>query len=101
MHLRRRVVRLDTRVADSAPQLFTDRVLGRRFRLPSFVMDDVELMDALREPLSRRICLALTSSWGPVLIGLEDVWSWLFYGRSWLELRVQKGLEASRATLRR
>ncbi len=97
MHLRRRVVRLDTRVADSAPQLFTDRVLGRRFRLPSFVRDDVELMDALREPLSRRICLASTS-WGPLLIGLEDAWSWLFYDRSWLDRQVQARLEASQST---
>jgi hypothetical protein len=96
------VVRLDTRVADDiAPQLFTNEVIGEWFRLPRWVMDDDQLMDALREPLSRRICLALTSSWGPVLIGLEDVWSWLFYGRSWLELRVQMGLEASKATLRR
>jgi hypothetical protein len=63
MHLRRRVVRLDTRVADSAPRLFTNQVIGMWFRLTSFVMDDVELMDALREPLSRRICLAATS-WG-------------------------------------
>jgi hypothetical protein len=96
------VVRLDTRVAaDIAPQLFTNEVIGEWFRLPPWVMDDVALMDALREPLSRRICLALTSSWGPVLIGLEDVWSWLIYGRSWLNLQVQMGLEASKSTLRR
>ena len=96
------MVRLDTRVADIAPpQLFTNEVIGEWFRLPLWVMDDDELMDALREPLSRRICLAVTSSWGPVLIGLEDVWSWLIYGRSWLELQVQMGLEASKATLRR
>jgi hypothetical protein len=96
------VVRLDTHdVADIAPQLFTNEVIGGWFRLPPWVMDDDALMDALREPLSRRICLALTSSWGPVLIGLEDVWSWLFYGRRWLNLQVQKGLEASESTLRR
>ena len=95
------MVRLDTRVADDiVPQLFTNEVIGGWFRLPPWVMDDVELMDALREPLSRRICLASTS-WGPVLIGLEDVWSWLIYGRSWLELQVQMGLEASKSTLRR
>jgi hypothetical protein len=94
---------LDTRVADDiAPQLFTNEVIGEWFRLPPWVMDDDQLMDALREPLSQRICLAvITSSWGPVLIGLEDVWSWLIYGRSWLELQVQKGLEASESTLRR
>ncbi len=90
---------MDTRVADDiAPQLFTNEVIGGWFRLPPWVMDDEELMDALREPLSRRICLALTSSWGPVLIGLEDVWSWLFYGRSWLDRQVQMGLEASQST---
>ncbi len=94
MHLRRRIVRLDTRFAESAPRLWTNEALGVRFRLPHFVTDDVELMDALREPLSRRICLAGTS-WGRLLIGLEDVWSWLFYGRSWLNRRVQTGLEAS------
>ena len=54
---------MDTRVADSAPRLFTNQVIGMWFRLTSFVMDVVELMDALREPLSRRICLAATS-WG-------------------------------------
>ena len=93
---------MDTRVADdiAPPLLFTNEVIRWWFRLPLWVMDDDELMDALREPLSRRICLALTS-WGAVLIGLEDVWSWLFYGRRWLELRVQKGLEASKSTLRR
>jgi hypothetical protein len=91
------VVRLDTRVADSAPLLFTDEIIGMWFRLPRFVRDDVGLMDELREPLSRRICLTDTS-WGPVLIGLEDVWSWLFYGRSWLELQVQTGLEARQST---
>ena len=100
MHVRRRVVRLDTRLADIAPPLFTNEVIRWWFRLPPWVLDDDELMNALREPLSRRICLAGTS-WGPMLIGLEDVWSWLFYGRSWLELQVQTGLEASRPTLRR
>jgi hypothetical protein len=62
MHVRR-AVSLDSGVVDGAPQLFTDRFIGRWFRLPSFVRDDVDLMDALREPLSRRICLAGTS-WG-------------------------------------
>src|SRR5918998_482835 len=101
MHVRRRVVRLDTGLAErSAPRLYTNEIIGMWFRLPYFVRDDVELMEALREPLSRRICLALTS-WGPVLIGLEDVWSWLVYGRSWLNLQVQMGLEASKSTLRR
>ena len=95
-----RVVSLDSGVVDSAPQLLTNRVIGRRFRLPSFVRDDVELMDALREPLSRRIWVA-GSPWGPLLIGLEDVWVWLFYGRSWLELQVEKGLEARQSARRR
>ena len=94
MHLRR-VERLDTCLADSAPRLFEDEIIVMCFRLPSFVRDDVDLMDTLREPLSRRICLA-SSSWGTLLIGLEDVWVWLFYGRSWLELQVQTGLKASR-----
>ena len=93
----RRVVTLDSGVVDSTPQLLTNRVIGRRFRFPSFVRDDAALMDELREPLSRRIWLAGTP-WGPLLTGLEDVWSWLFYGRSWLELQVQKGLEASQST---
>ncbi len=96
MHARR-VVRLDTRFADSAPQLFTNQVIGMWFRLPPWVMDDGDLMDALREPLSRRICLE-GASWGPVLIGLEDAWSWLFYGRSWLDCQVQMGQEASQTT---
>ena len=96
MHLRR-VKGLDTRVADRAPRLFADEIVVMCFRLPYFVRDDLDLMDALREPLSRRICLA-SSSWGTLLIGLEDVWAWLFYGRSWLELQVQAGLEASEAT---
>ena len=91
MHTRR-VVRLDPRVADIAPQLFTNEVIGEWFRLPPWVLDDVELMDALREPLSRRICLAGTS-WGTLLLGLEDAWSWLFYGRRWLELQVQTKAE--------
>jgi hypothetical protein len=96
MHLRR-VERLDTRVADSAPWLFADEIIVMCFRLPYFVRDNVGLMEALRKPLSRRICLAETY-WGTLLIGLEDVWSWLFYGRSWLELQVQMGLEASQST---
>jgi hypothetical protein len=70
---------LDTRLADSAPRLFTNEIIGMCFRLPSFVRDDVDLMDTLREPLSRRIYLA-SSSWGTLWIGLEDVWSWLYYG---------------------
>src|SRR5215211_8467813 len=98
MHLRR-VERLDTRLADGAPRLFTNEIIVVCFRLPYFVRDDVDLMDALREPLSRRICLAETS-WGTLLIGLEDVWAWLFYGRSWLELQVQTGLKASEPTHR-
>ena len=93
----RRVVSLDDGVVDSAPQLFTDQDIGRWFRLPSFVRDDVELMEELREPLSRHIWLAGTL-WGPLLIGLEDVWSWLFYGRRWLELQVQTGLKATQST---
>jgi hypothetical protein len=96
----RRVVSLDSGVVDSAPQLFTDQVIGRWFRLPPFVRDDVELMDELREPLSRRIWLA-GAPWGPLVIGLEDVWSWLFYGRSWLELQVQTGLKATQSPRRR
>jgi hypothetical protein len=101
MEVRRRVVRLDARIADSsASRLFTDEIIGKWFRLPSFVRDDVDLMDVLREPLSRRICLAGTP-WGPLLTGLEDAWSWLFYGRSWLELQVQTGLEARQSTRRR
>ena len=93
----RRVVSLDNGVVDSASQLFTDQDIGRWFRLPSFVRDDVDLMDELREPLSRRIWLA-GSPWGPLLIGLEDVWSWLFYGRSWLEFQVRTGLKATQST---
>ena len=93
MHVRR-AVSLDTRDAESAPRLFTNESIGTRFRRPYFVIDDGDLMDALREPLSRRICLAGTF-WGPLLIGLEDVWSWLFYGRSWLSCQVRAGLEAS------
>jgi len=96
MHVSRRVVRFDTRFADGARLLFTDEILGLRFRLPSFVRDDADLMDELREPLSRRIWLASTP-WGTLLIGLEDVWSWLYYGRSWLELQVQTGLKASQS----
>jgi hypothetical protein len=96
----RRVVSLDSGVVDSSPQLFTDQDIGRRFRLPSFVRDDDDLMDELREPLSRRIWLAGTPL-GPLLIGLEDVWSWLFYGRSWLEFQVQTGLKASQSTRER
>jgi hypothetical protein len=91
---------LDTRFADGGLWLFTNEVIGMWYRLPLWVTDESELMDELREPLSRRICLAGTP-WGPVLIGLEDVWSWLFYGRSWLNLQVQTGLEASRSTRRR
>jgi hypothetical protein len=96
----RRAVSLDTGVVDSAPLLFTDQDIGRWFRLPSFVRDDVELMDELREPLGRRIWLAGTPL-GPLLIGLEDVWAWLFYGRSWLEFQVQTGLKATQSTYRR
>ena len=87
---------MNTRVADSAPRLFTNQVIDMWFRLPSFVMDDVGLMDALRGPLSRRICLAGTP-WGTLLIRLEDVWFWLFYGRSWLNHQVKTGLEANQS----
>jgi hypothetical protein len=91
----RRVVRLDTRFAESVPLLFTNEIIGLWFRLPYFVIDDVDLMDALREPLSRRICLADTFL-GPLLIGLEDVWAGLFYSRSWLNHQVEAALKASR-----
>jgi hypothetical protein len=53
-------------------------------------------MDALRETLIRRIRLAMDTYWGPALIGLEDAWSWLFYGRSWLARQVKTALEASK-----
>src|SRR5215212_10798398 len=84
--------------AETVFWLFSDEALGTWFRLPHFVTDDGALMDTLREALSRRIRLALGTFWGPELIGLEDVWSWLFYGRSWLDRQVQTALEASKPT---
>src|SRR5215204_2054476 len=84
--------------AETVFQLFSDEALGTWFRLPYFVTDDVGLMDALRKTLSRRIRLGMDTFWGPALIGLEDVWSWLFYGRSWLARQVQTALEASKPT---
>ncbi len=84
--------------AETVFWLFSDETLGRWFRLPHFVTDDRDLMEALREPLSRRISMAVGTFWGQVLIGLEDVWSWLFYGRSWLARQVKTALEASRPT---
>ena len=84
--------------AETVLQLCSDETLGRRFRLPHFVTDDGALMDALRKTLSRRIRLGMDTFWGPALIGLEDVWSWLFYGRSWLARQVQTALEASKPT---
>src|SRR5215217_8341574 len=84
--------------AETGYQLFSDEALGEWFRLPHFVTDDVALMDTLRKTLSRRIRLAMDTFWGPALIGLEDVWSWLFYGRSWLAGQVQRALEASKPT---
>ena len=83
---------------EPAFQLFSDEALGEWFRLPHFVTDDGALMDALRKTLSRRIRLGMDTFWGPALIGLEDVWSWLFYGRSWLARQVQTALEASKPT---
>ena len=82
--------------AETVFWLFSDEALGRWFRLPHFVTEDGALMDALRETLSRRIRLGLGTFWGPALIGLEDCWSWLFYGRSWLARQVKTALEASR-----
>jgi len=84
--------------AETGYQLCSDEALGTWFRLPYFVTDDGALMDALRDPLSRRIRLAMDTFWGPALIGLEDAWSWLFYGRSWLARQVQRALEASKPT---
>src|SRR5215208_3978958 len=84
--------------AETGYQLCSDEALGRWFRLPYFVTDDGALMDALRDPLSRRIRLAMDTFWGPALIGLEDAWSWLFDGRSWLARQVQTALEASKPT---
>ncbi len=87
--------------ADTGYQLCSDETLGTWFWLPYFVTDDGDLMDALRDPLSRRIRLALGPFWGKVLIGLEDVWSWLFYGRSWLDRQVQTALEVGQRRQRR
>src|SRR5215218_5851006 len=87
--------------AETVLQLCSDEALGRWFRLPHFVTDDGDLMDALRDPLSRRIRLAGGTFWGPALIGLEDAWSWLFYGRSWLARQVQTALEARQRGRRR
>ncbi len=84
--------------AETVFWLFSDETLGRWFHLPHFVTDDGVLMDALREPLSRRIRMAVGTFWGQVLIGLEDVWSWIFYSRSWLARQVQTALEVSRPT---
>jgi hypothetical protein len=84
--------------AETVFQLFSDEALATWFRLPYFVTDDGALMDALRETLSRRIRLVLDTFWGPALIGFEDVWSWLFYGRSWLARQVQRALDASKPT---
>ena len=80
--------------AETGFQLCSDETLDEWFLLPYFVTDDGDLMDTLRDPLSRRIRLAMGPFWGQVLIGLEDVWSWLFYGRSWLDRQVQTALEA-------
>src|SRR5215216_7490934 len=87
--------------AETVFWLFSDEALGKWFHLPDFVTDDGVLMDALREPLSRRIRLAMDTFWGPALIGLEDVWAWLFYGRSWLARQVQTALEAGQRRRRR
>ena len=84
--------------AETGYQPCSDETLGTWFWLPYFVTDDVDLMEALREPLSRRIRLALGPFGGKVLIELEDAWSWLFYGRSWLDRQVQTALEASKPT---
>src|SRR5215216_6530372 len=87
--------------AETVFWLFSDEALGRWFRLPHFVTEDGVLMDALRETLSRRIRLGMGTFWGPALIGLEDAWSWLFYGRSWLARQVQTALEAGQLRRRR
>src|SRR5215212_1177219 len=84
--------------AETVFLLCSDETLSRWFRLPHFMTDHRDLMEALREPLSRRIRLGMGTFWGQVLIGLEDVWSWLFYGRSWLARQVQTALEASKPT---
>jgi len=92
-----RARRAEVGVGEAEPvfRLCSNETLGMWFRLPHFVTDDGDLMDALRETLSRRISMAAGTFWGPMLIGLEDVWSWLFYGRSWLDRQVQTALEAS------
>src|SRR5215212_4656673 len=87
--------------AETVFRLCSDETLGTRFRLPHFVTDDRDLMDALRDPLSQRIRMAGDTFWGPTLIGLEDVWSWLFYGRSWLARQVKTALEAGQLHRRR
>jgi hypothetical protein len=87
---------LDDCCTESMPRLLANETIGLWFWLPKFVIDDIDLMEALREPLSRRIYLAGTH-WGALLIEFEDVWSWLFYGRSWLNRQVQVGLEVSKS----
>src|SRR5215217_5594532 len=87
--------------AETVFWLFSDEALGEWFRLPYFVTDDGVLMDALRKTLSRRVRLGMDTFWGPALIGLEDVWSWLFYGRSWLDRQVQTAFEAGQLSRRR
>ncbi len=95
MHARRRA---SLGEAETVFWLFSDEALGRWFGLPCCVTDDGVLMDALRETLSRRIRLGMGTFWGPALIGLEDAWSWIFYGRSWLARQVKTALEANRPT---
>src|SRR5215217_6485227 len=51
--------------AETVFWLFSNEALGRWFRLPCCVTDDGDLMEALREPLSRRVRLGMDTFWGP------------------------------------
>jgi hypothetical protein len=80
--------------------LASDQDLRAWFSLPRFLMDDLVLVEVLRPTLSRRLLRADTF-WGTMVIGLEDVWCWLFYGRGWVERQVQKALGEARRPARR
>jgi hypothetical protein len=75
--------------------LASDQDLRAWFCLPRFLMDHVDLVEALRPTLSRRLLRAGTF-WGTMVIGFEDVWCWLFYGRGLVERQVQKALGEAR-----
>jgi hypothetical protein len=100
MRARRRSEGLGSGETEHSLWLASDEDLSAWFRLPRFLMDDVGLVDALRPTLSRRLLRADTF-WGTMLIGLEDIWCWLFYGRGWVERQVQKALGESRRPARR